>query len=156
MKSFVNRESDFPFDSRHFSREDLIKQGYDSTLFDESIDYISQPTFENGSYKVVKITEKVMMPDSVKASHILLSFQKYPKAQAEFKADSLKQVIDAGADFVATAVAVAAAVAGAGAEYEFIFHISYSVGLCCRCRCCGRRRSSGGPDDARIQIGSND
>jgi peptidyl-prolyl cis-trans isomerase D len=104
IETFVNRESDFPFDTRHFNREDLIKQGYDSTLFDQELNYIEQPVFTNGSYRVVKVTDKVMIPDSVKAKHILVSFQKHAKPQAEFIADSIKQLIDAGEDFTQLAL----------------------------------------------------
>lgn len=99
IETFVNRESDVQFDYRHKTREDLIKAGLDSTFFDNPVGYVSDPILEGDKYKVVKLTERIMMPDSVKASHILLSFQKHPKPKAEFLADSLKQLIDAGADF---------------------------------------------------------
>jgi len=105
IEVFVNRESDVPYDGRNFTRQDLINQGFDSTLFDKSVGFVTEPAFVNGAFRLSKIVDRTLVPDSVKARHILVSFQKHEKAKAEFIADSIKTLlVDKKADFIQLAM----------------------------------------------------
>ncbi|HNW55185.1 MAG TPA: peptidylprolyl isomerase, partial [Bacteroidales bacterium] len=62
------------------------------------------PYFENNSYKLVKLHAMKMLPDSVQARHILLKVNSQAEvASAKSLADSLKNLIEKGADFAALA-----------------------------------------------------
>src|SRR5690606_1595681 len=55
------------------------------------------PYFENGAYKVAKLLDAATRPDSVRASHILLSAVTYPNpAERRQMADSLLQRVRSG------------------------------------------------------------
>ncbi|HEX7365599.1 MAG TPA: SurA N-terminal domain-containing protein [Pelobium sp.] len=72
----------------------------DSVMFNVPVGTVYGPYFSNGAYKVAKLIDVRTSPDSVKARHILLNPATeggLDKAMA--KADSLKKLILAGADF---------------------------------------------------------
>jgi len=67
----------------------------DSVMFGASPGFVYGPYFDNGSYKVAKLVDARIGPDSVKARHILIA----PNAGLEkalAKADSIKKVIESG------------------------------------------------------------
>lgn len=103
---FVNSNSDVNFDGTWYKKESLpVNQA--TWIFDENapINSVLGPYFENESYTLAKLDSLAMMPDSVKARHILLK----PNTQEEMiamqrLADSLKTVIEKGGDFAALAM----------------------------------------------------
>ncbi|MEN8121345.1 MAG: SurA N-terminal domain-containing protein [Bacteroidota bacterium] len=101
-KQFVNFNSDVPFNDQHFKKDELENMELDSFLFSAEINDIYGPYYEEGAYKLAKLTEVKNMPDSIKAKHILI--QPDGKIildinQAKKIADSLKNEIINGADF---------------------------------------------------------
>jgi len=96
---FTNSNSDVPFKATHFKQGEL-PENIDSLMFTEELGYIYGPYFKNGSFKLAKLLERVELSDSVKARHILIApNQTLSMEQAKFKIDSLKALIEAGADF---------------------------------------------------------
>ncbi len=99
-KQFVNYNSDVSFNEKYFKQEELedsLKILYNNTKTD-----IVGPFFYNGSFKLARIADIKMLPDSVKARHILIK----PTAQTSEAyqvalgvADSLKTLIKKGASF---------------------------------------------------------
>lgn len=72
----------------------------DSAVFSSSRGTVIGPIYSNGAYKVAKVLDLKLSPDSVKASHILLN----PAAeggvdQAKAKADSILGIIKKGTSF---------------------------------------------------------
>ncbi len=72
----------------------------DSVVFKSEKGAFIDPVFSNGTYKMAKVLDVKTSPDSVKASHILLN----PATEggldkAKAKADSIKNLIQAGASF---------------------------------------------------------
>ncbi|WP_423147476.1 SurA N-terminal domain-containing protein [Rubrolithibacter danxiaensis] len=72
----------------------------DSLVFSASVGTVVGPVFSNGSYKIAKVLDVRVGPDSVKASHILIN----PAAEggldkAKAKADSIANLIRKGASF---------------------------------------------------------
>jgi peptidyl-prolyl cis-trans isomerase D len=103
---FVNSNSDVNFDGTWYKKESL-PANLATWIFDEGapINLVFGPYFENESYTLAKLDSLAMMPDSVKARHILLK----PNTQEELiamqlLADSLKTVIEKGGDFASLAM----------------------------------------------------
>jgi len=70
---FSDYGSDTPFDENYHTKNTISKILADN-LFDKEINEVYGPYKEKGFYKLSKIVEVKQMPDSVKASHILIPF----------------------------------------------------------------------------------
>ncbi|NOQ91432.1 MAG: peptidylprolyl isomerase [Flavobacteriaceae bacterium] len=69
----AENESDNTFDNNYYTKNNLSKILSES-LFDKEINEVFGPYKENGFYKLSKIAAVKQLPDSVKASHILIPF----------------------------------------------------------------------------------
>ncbi len=97
--SFVNTNSDRPYSDKNYSKDELSPVIADS-IFAASPGFVAGPYFENGSYKLTRLIEFTNVPDSVRARHILISLSvQRDEVRAKEIADSLKTLIDGGADF---------------------------------------------------------
>jgi peptidyl-prolyl cis-trans isomerase D len=102
---FVSVNSDKEFDRTLYSRNRL-PAGVDTTWMDrDSVGYMEGPYLEeDGTYKMTKLTKVKYAPDSVRARHIVISFQRMEKDSAMAKIDSIKQALENGADFAELAL----------------------------------------------------
>ncbi len=101
--SYVNGVSDEPFDTRYYTASEINPVLQDSLL---SLPFgaVYGPYFEDNAYKLSKLHDTQMRPDSVRARHILIGYSVVGNRQrAEEIADSLRTVIDNGGDFNAIA-----------------------------------------------------
>lgn len=99
IAAYVNSVSDESFDTRYYSMDDLNPILKDS-LIDKGEDFIFGPYYENDSYKMSRVKDIQMRPDSVRARHILLGYSIIGNAQrAQEIADSLNTVIENGGNF---------------------------------------------------------
>ncbi len=97
--AFVNTNSDRPYSDVNYSKSELSPIIADS-VFSASPGFVAGPYFENSSYKLSRLIEFVNVPDSVRARHILISLSvQRDETRAKEIADSLKTLIDRGADF---------------------------------------------------------
>lgn len=99
--AFVNSNSDESFDGRWYAREEL-PEDIALWIFDEGADVndVFGPYSENDSYKLAKLHASAMMPDSVKARHILLPVNtQEDQARVQSLSDSLKTAIESGSSF---------------------------------------------------------
>lgn len=94
-KQLVSLKSDSPFDAKYY-KENELPADFGSWAFSANIGEVKGPVYDGNSYKMARVLDYKMMPDSVKARHILVS----PKGQsqedynaAKSKADSLVNVI---------------------------------------------------------------
>lgn len=112
LKEFKSSENDSLFaaiksDTKYpliYRKSGNLPPLLDSAIFSGKQGEVVGPVYENGTYEIAKILDSRMSPDSVQASHILLNPATeggLDKAQA--KADSLKQLIQNGADFAGLA-----------------------------------------------------
>ncbi|WP_214072064.1 SurA N-terminal domain-containing protein [Mucilaginibacter sp. dw_454] len=90
----INSETKAPLTWQHKGELD---PRIDSLMLKQNPGFIYGPYLSNGSYKLAKLVETRMSPDSVKARHILIA----PTGtggiqQALAKADSLKKIIQSG------------------------------------------------------------
>ncbi len=97
---YVNGTSDEPFDVRYYTYDELPDIIRDS-VFNASDEEIFGPYREEESFKLARLQEVQMRPDSVRARHILLSLQAFQgnKQAISVLADSLVEVIENGGNF---------------------------------------------------------
>ena len=105
VEQFVNGNSDVPYNDKSY-KPGQLPDSLDNFMFRSSVGEVYGPYLDNGSYKLARLYKVVNLPDSVKARHILIS----PKAQtkeattkAKVTADSIKNLLDKGADFAVLA-----------------------------------------------------
>ncbi|MDZ7847371.1 MAG: peptidylprolyl isomerase [Owenweeksia sp.] len=84
----------------NYYKKDALPTGLDSTLFEKEIGYVAGPYRANGFFRLSKIADKKIIPDSVNARHILLSFREIENGnqnrgfeEAKAMADSLLEVV---------------------------------------------------------------
>lgn len=100
---FVNLESDVRYIDINYT-QDVLSPVISEFMFNAQIGDVYGPYFENESYKISKLVNIKYVPDSVRARHILLQpSENIPYEQVKLFADSLKNMIETGANFEALA-----------------------------------------------------
>jgi len=94
-ESFVKRNSDVDFNPRSLKKEELTAP-FDTVMFAIEVGSIYGPVLDNNYWKFAKLLSRENVPDSIQARHILVGGD---KARATQVLDSLKLLIDGGADF---------------------------------------------------------
>ena len=101
IKQFINLNSDIQFVDKYLKQTEL-PDTLKTYMFAAKVGASYGPYFENNTYKIARLVEIKNLPDSMKASHILIR----PAAQtkeamdaAKAQADSLKMVIKKGGKF---------------------------------------------------------
>jgi len=97
---FVNSTSDERYDSTWIKRGTLPYQ-LDSVMFNSPVGTTFGPYIENNMYQMARLVDVQSRPDSLRASHILISYQgtnvnpatQLNKTQAEAKADSVLEIV---------------------------------------------------------------
>lgn len=100
VPGFVNSTSDERYDSTWIKKGGLPYQ-LDSLMFNSEIGTCYGPYIENNMFQMARLVNVQTRPDSLKASHILISYQgtnvnpdtKLTKEQAKAKADSVLTVV---------------------------------------------------------------
>ena len=96
---YVNVNSDISFNPT-FSKKEELPAELANWAFGAQVGDIYGPYLEDNEYKLAKIDQFKMLPDSVQASHILINPQKVGSIEkAKALADSLKRNIDLGGNF---------------------------------------------------------
>lgn len=102
-QQYINVNSDARFDPS-FSKKEELPANLASWAFSAQPGEFYGPYLENGEYKLVKLDQFKMLPDSVQASHILINPQTVGSAEkAKAIADSLKRNIELGGSFAEAA-----------------------------------------------------
>lgn len=97
---YVALNSDKPYDDMNLSEEDLDPQF--AGLFNAELGTIAGPIKDGDTYKLARLAEINMVPDSIRARHILIqpaSTEPAVVASAKALADSICDLIKGGADF---------------------------------------------------------
>ena len=111
--SFVNQNSDVPFDSTYYALEQLPTE-HAQQLYNSPIGTIYGPYKFNDFYAVSKVLDKKNTAETVDASHILIAYKgaanadpavSLTKEEAKAKADQLLKEAQGGSDFAALATA---------------------------------------------------
>lgn len=107
VKAFVNQNSDVPFDSTYYAKEQLPVE-HAEKLFAAPVGSIYGPYLFNDYYAVSKVVAKKNTAETVDASHILIAYKGAMKAdatvsltkeEAKAKAEALLKQAQGGADF---------------------------------------------------------
>jgi peptidyl-prolyl cis-trans isomerase D len=102
---FASNQSDELTDDR-FYNTNTMKNSNKEILLAAAIGEVVGPYYDNGMYKISRVTERKTLPDSVKASHILIQpSETMTDAQAKSAADSIEKQVQSGANFAALATA---------------------------------------------------
>jgi peptidyl-prolyl cis-trans isomerase D len=94
---FVNANADTKFTDKYVGRGQI--NPVLDTMFRANIGAVVGPYNEGNIIKISKLTGVKMLPDSVKARHILVKINKGDTKKARAKADSLKALIKGGQKF---------------------------------------------------------
>ena len=101
--SFVVYNSETPLDEKYYGVNEM-PFGIDSAFFHKEVGTLTGVYEQNGSFIVTKLSSTKMIPDSVKARHILLkTTQTFSDTLLEAKLDSVKSVLENGGDFATIA-----------------------------------------------------
>lgn len=93
---FVNLSSDKKADNTFYTKAEIANDSLAAFLFSGKAGVFG-PYLEDNAYKITRIVTEKMLPDSVRARHILIQGNDPMKAQA--LADSLSGLLKKGADF---------------------------------------------------------
>lgn len=92
---YVNLTSDKKADRNYYKKAEIINDSLANFLFNNPT-AVYGPYLENNAYKISRVGTIKMLPDSVRARHILISAQNNNYMQV---ADSLMNLLKKGADF---------------------------------------------------------
>ena len=97
---YVNSTSDEPFDAQYYTYEEIPELIRDS-VYNTGNSEVFGPYREGDAFKLARVHDIQMRPDSVRARHILLSLQAFQgdRDAMESVADSLVEVIRNGGSF---------------------------------------------------------
>ncbi len=95
---FVNLTSDRKADLAYYKKSELGNDSVANYLFAHK-GKVHGPYLENNAYKISRVGSVKMLPDSVRARHILIAPQNNNYAQAKAVADSLANLLKKGANF---------------------------------------------------------
>lgn len=97
--SFVVYNSEAPLNQKYYGVNEM-PFGIDSAFFYQETGSLTDVYEQKGSFMVTKLSSAKMIPDSVKARHILLkTTQTFSDTLLEAKLDSIKTVLKNGGDF---------------------------------------------------------
>lgn len=100
--SYVNLNAETKYNGAYAKKGEL-PASIDTIMFSKPQGFIYGPYIDAGSYKVAKLIGIKTLPDSVRARHILIPITTSQEA-AKKTADSLKDLINKGANFAALAM----------------------------------------------------
>ncbi|WP_251621052.1 peptidylprolyl isomerase [Odoribacter lunatus] len=97
-QEFVDLSSDQKFDAFYYKKSEINNDSLADFLFNRK-NNVYGPYIENNSYRISRVADRKMLPDSVRARHILIAPENNNYAQAKAVADSLTELLKKGADF---------------------------------------------------------
>lgn len=97
VADIVNENSEIPYMDAFFN-EHVFDPELKQFATTAEVGAVYGPVFENDKYRMFKLVDKTMAPDSVKVSHIMLA--NTDEARTKVLADSLMTVLKNGGDFV--------------------------------------------------------
>jgi peptidyl-prolyl cis-trans isomerase D len=103
VESFVNRNSDEPYNNAFVNKKSFMS-AYADSILSMPVGTVFGPYFENGSYKLTKVVERTSLPDSVKVRHILVKTEDrrspvLADSVAKRKIDTVQMALNSGVEF---------------------------------------------------------
>lgn len=97
-QEFVDLSSDKKFDASYYKKSEITNDSLADFLFNAK-NTVYGPYVEDNSYRISRVVSRKMLPDSVRARHILIAPENNNYLQAKNVADSLAGLLKKGADF---------------------------------------------------------
>lgn len=97
-QEFVDLSSDKKFDASYYKKSEIANDSLADFLFNAK-NTVYGPYVEDNSYRISRVANRKMLPDSVRARHILIAPENNNYLQAKNVADSLAGLLKKGADF---------------------------------------------------------
>lgn len=97
-QEFVDLSSDKKFDASYYKKSEIANDSLADFLFNAK-NTVYGPYVEDNSYRISRVASRKMLPDSVRARHILIAPENNNYLQAKNVADSLAGLLKKGADF---------------------------------------------------------
>lgn len=101
--SYINLNAETKYTGVYNKRGEL-PAALDTIMFSKNQGFIYGPYFDGGAYKIAKLISSKSLPDSVRARHILLSAANANPEAIKKTADSIKALVESGANFAALAM----------------------------------------------------
>lgn len=98
---FANLSSEKRFQPKYYKKGELDNEELDEFLFTEKSNDVFGPYLKDNAYNIVRVADRRVLPDSVRARHILIASNDITQSQK--LADSLAGLIRKGGDFDALA-----------------------------------------------------
>ncbi len=117
IAGFVNSTSDNRYDST-WHRRGTFSPNIDSMLFNAPVGQVNQPVEDNGMYRIFKVVDRQAKPDSLRASHILISYAGTPIKTATRTREAASKLADSILNVVQKAPASFEALAGTLSDDE--------------------------------------
>lgn len=96
---FADLSSEEKFPSIYYKKGEVDNPELDKFLFEEKSADVFGPYMQSNAYRIARVADRRMLPDSVRARHILVVPMQNDVEGAKLLADSLAQVIRQGGDF---------------------------------------------------------
>ncbi len=93
IAAFVNANSDERYDSTWKARKE-IPASIENIVFDQEIGFVYGPYLDNGSFKLVRLVDASMRPDSLKANHILITYKGASRSETNRTKEAAKSLAD--------------------------------------------------------------
>ncbi len=104
-EEFIAKNSEESMRDFYYNEKNL-EAPVPADIINAAVGSVTGPFYYNDGYKMIKILDKKQMPDSVKASHILLAItEQRTEEQAKAGIDSMLNMVNSGADFAQLAAA---------------------------------------------------
>lgn len=98
VEEFIGKNSDESFDKNYYANG-RAKTAMTDSMGKNSVGTVSGPYFEDGAFKIFRVLDKKELPDSARATHLLIAVTKdMSEDAAEKKIDSLMATVKAGGD----------------------------------------------------------
>jgi peptidyl-prolyl cis-trans isomerase D len=111
VAGFVNSTSDNRYDST-WHRRGSFSPNIDTMLFSAPVGQVNQPVEDNGMYRIFKVVDRQEKPDSLRASHILISYAGTPIKTATRTREAASKLADSILNVVQKTPASFEAIAG--------------------------------------------
>lgn len=96
---FANLSSEKKMPSKYYKKGEIGNEELDAFLFTEKSNDVYGPYLQDNAYNIARVADRKVIPDSVKARHILIPTNTMEVSQAKKLADSLAGLIRKGSDF---------------------------------------------------------
>ena len=91
--AFIAANSDYPYQDEYYKEAEL-SMGLDTLVKGRPVGYMAGPIAQQGTFQLIKVLDRRMIPDSARARHILIAFAGAERSQSQRSYDAAKKLAD--------------------------------------------------------------